>query len=139
MPNQWSDLEKIAYAIAKDNNSEMGWRVASRSIYYASYHLLKPIAQVFGDTHVPGSHAKIIANLKGNKSRDTQAQFLISKLGFYMGKLKIKREFADYHLDQDFKKEYYSVCTKSIQEINYLVNRIKKLENLPDKIKGIIK
>ena len=139
MPNQWSDLEKIAYAIAKDNNSEMGWRVASRSIYYASYHLLKPIAQVFGDTHVPGSHAKIIANLKGNKSRDTQTQFLISKLGFYMGKLKIKRELADYHLDQDFKKEYYSVCTKSIQEINYLVNRIKKLENLPDEIKGIIK
>jgi hypothetical protein len=56
-----------------------------------------------------------------------------------MGKLKNKREFADYNLDQDFKKEYYSVCTKSIQEINYLVNRIKKLENLPDEIKGIIK
>ena len=94
-------------------HSEVRRRKAASQMYYAAYHLCRPIAQqrspLFGD--VGGVHAQVIDALQGSR------EGAVRSLGAMLRSCKAIRIDADYHIEDDFTMDRFEAITKHCERI----------------------
>lgn len=117
----WNDYLEFAKYIKENSiqsiSEEANYRVGISRAYYAAYNCATNYAQE-SNFQLPGDksewHREIPKSLKSNSS--TQG------LGLKLGKLRQKRNKADYHAEQEIKKRELTTCISWANHIRQELN-----------------
>lgn len=119
MPVSPEDLFRRAQEQVQTSD-ELGLRDATKNAYYAAYHLLKPFERHLDDpTRYPGGeHNQLIGTLSNHLNPKIRA------LGFMLRECRLKRNMADYDINEPFMREY---ATQQIEFVTRIFEKCRVL------------